>query len=221
MKHKLFYVIALLSGLAITSCGENQQSSMKDLESGTDCTDLYRYGPNESPGFKVQDLPSNFYSVTGLTRGADGLTWQKAGWVQQVYKNIYRYNPPKPGYLFFGQSLPIDKGGTIRAEIDFEAFESFVTWDIYSGGASLTSETVRYEANQPISGTWYSKAVPVGDGFPNLEVRGYVKDIKDGSSQVGAHEQLAWVPSVKIKQIRIIHSSPGERVNAGDPSCRM
>jgi hypothetical protein len=165
MKSTFLAPIPFLGCLAATGCGSHA-SKLKDAEAGTDCTDLDRYSLNESPGFRVQDLPGLINSDGGVSRGADGLTWKKAGTGTQECSEakemwparcIASYNTAKPEFLFSGPFLPMDTGGALRAEIDFEAFESFVTWDIFSVGTSLAKERIRYEADQPITGTWYRK----------------------------------------------------------------
>ncbi len=229
-------VFAVLCSLLPLACGSNP-SSLKDVEVGSDCTNMYRYATTGSPGFIIQNMPSGLTEATGLSRRSDGLAWSKPGSIH-VFKHvstfgggkggapstsitdIHLYIPPAGGFLLFGPYLNIGSGGTLRAEVDYEAFEANVTWDVSTGGTIFSSETVRYEANQALAGTWYSKPFAVGAGISGLEVRAAVSDIKNSGGPASAQEKLAWVPSVKIKEVRIIHTSPDELTAFGDPTCR-
>lgn len=215
MKRIFGISLAILGAMILTACGSTEHhSKVKDYEGGSDCTDLYRYSTDSSPGFRVQDLPA---TIPGLVRDDAGLWWRQPG---RVIKSVLpMYLPPAPGYVFQGQNLTLNAGGNVRFEVDFEAFESNIRWELVSNGNVLTTETVRYEANSPISGTYYSKPVAVGGGLSGLEARAWAADFKPNGQP--AHVQLAWVPSVRIKQIRIYHTAPSDRVNAGDPSCRI
>jgi hypothetical protein len=203
----------------LVGCGDSD-SKLKDLTVGSSCTDTYTFTSNDpNPAFRLDAIPSDLTAADGVTKDGGVISWRKAGTFGLGHRSKPYYIAPKSGYLIRSQNLPIGAGGTVQAEVEFDAFESYVTWDINSAAGQTYVEKVRYEADAPIAGVWRSKPVDVGNGQPNLEVRAFVEDIKAYGSAASVWEQIQWVPAVNIKSVKVIHMNPKYRVDAGDESC--